>query len=572
MKDGKVTFSIKAKLLSIALIPPIVLSVILALMAANNIRSGMQEETFAGLKGVAWSVQQIYSSADAGEYTADDAGNVFKGDLAVSGNYEIVDAIKANTQFDITIFYGDTRATTSITDTSTGERLVGTKASDKVIQTVLKDGQEYSDTAVVINGEPYYGYYVPVTQNGSVVGMVFAGTPSSDVDSFILSKIVQIVIVCVVILLIIVAIGLYFALNLSSAIKKAEHVIFEMGQGNLTVRVDERAKKRRDETGAMTRELEELIGKLVEVIGNVKESSKVLFTSGTSLEQMASQSSTTTDEISRAVEDVSKGATSQAEETETASHNIDHMGNVITEIVASVDNLGKASLDMKNASDESSVIIQELGLSNDKTTVAIEKIGKQIYSTNASVQEILKAVELITSIASETNLLSLNASIEAARAGEHGRGFAVVASEIQKLAEESNQSAQEIQQIIDSLLKESEATVQVMGEVEIIMKEQREKLEQTKAKFRLVTEGVASTRKEAEIIQQQTDVCDHARAKIMDGISNLSAISEENAASSQQTTASMQELNAMLNLLAESSKDLLDLSTELEQSMAFFRV
>ena len=565
MKDGKVTFSIKAKLLSIALIPPIVLSVILALMAANNIRSGMQEETFAGLKGVAWSVQQIYSSADAGEYTADDAGNVFKGDLAVSGNYEIVDAIKANTQFDITIFYGDTRATTSITDTSTGERLVGTKASDKVIQTVLKDGQEYSDTAVVINGEPYYGYYVPVTQNGSVVGMVFAGTPSSDVDSFILSKIVQIVIVCVVILLIIVAIGLYFALNLSSAIKKAEHVIFEMGQGNLTVRVDERAKKRRDETGAMTRELEELIG-------NVKESSKVLFTSGTSLEQMASQSSTTTDEISRAVEDVSKGATSQAEETETASHNIDHMGNVITEIVASVDNLGKASLDMKNASDESSVIIQELGLSNDKTTVAIEKIGKQIYSTNASVQEILKAVELITSIASETNLLSLNASIEAARAGEHGRGFAVVASEIQKLAEESNQSAQEIQQIIDSLLKESEATVQVMGEVEIIMKEQREKLEQTKAKFRLVTEGVASTRKEAEIIQQQTDVCDHARAKIMDGISNLSAISEENAASSQQTTASMQELNAMLNLLAESSKDLLDLSTELEQSMAFFRV
>ena len=229
-------------------------------------------------------------------------------------------------------------------------------------------------------------------------------------------------------------------------------------------------------------------------------------------------------------------------------------------------------MDMKDASDASSVIINELSVSNDKTTDAISKIGEQVYSTNNSVQEIQKAIELITSIAEETNLLSLNASIEAARAGEHGRGFAVVASQIQKLAEESNNSAMEITQIINELLKESETTVKVMDEVQIIVKEQGEKLEETKSKFKLVAEGVDSTTNETEIIQKQTVICDGARARIIDVIANLSAISEENAASTQETTAAMEELNAMLNILAESATKLLDLAKELDASMDFFNV
>ena len=349
-------------------------------------------------------------------------------------------------------------------------------------------------------------------------------------------------------------------------------MISQLGKGNLKVKVNEKAKKRKDEIGAMTRELELLINELVEVIANVKNSSKVLFTSGTSLEEMANQTSTTTNEISHAVEDISRGAMTQAEETETASGSIIEMGNIITEIVGSVDALGQSSLHMKNASDESAVIIHELSLSNDRTTDAIEKIGQQVHTTNDSVQAIRQAVDLITSIADETSLLSLNASIEAARAGEHGRGFAVVASEIQKLAEESNNSAQEIGKIIDNLLKQSEQTVVVMDEVNEIVGEQRLKLEQTKEKFQLVTEGVSSTRKESEVIEKQTTACDGARAKIMDVIQNLSAISEENAASTQETNASMEELNATLNLLAESAKDLLELSTELEKSMDFFQV
>lgn len=568
----KRTFSIKIKLLLIALLPSLILSVTLSYLAAVNIRTGMQEEALKGLRGIALALQEVYTSTDAGDYAMDASGNVTKGNLVISGNYEIVDSLHASTNYELTMFYGDTRITTSLTDSANGERLVGTKASDQVIQTVLQNGEEFSDTNVIINGEPYYGYYVPITQNGSVIGMAFAGLHKQEAENFIQQKVMAIAGVSTIVLLVILVISFLFAFKLGSAIGHAEEVISQLGKGNLKVKVNEKAKKRKDEIGAMTRELELLINELVEVIANVKNSSKVLFTSGTSLEEMANQTSTTTNEISHAVEDISRGAMTQAEETETASGSIIEMGNIITEIVGSVGALGQSSLHMKNASDESAVIIHELSLSNDRTTDAIEKIGQQVHTTNDSVQAIRQAVDLITSIADETSLLSLNASIEAARAGEHGRGFAVVASEIQKLAEESNNSAQEIGKIIDNLLKQSEQTVVVMDEVNEIVGEQRLKLEQTKEKFQLVTEGVSSTSKESEVIEKQTTACDGARAKIMDVIQNLSAISEENAASTQETNASMEELNATLNLLAESAKDLLELSTELEKSMDFFQV
>lgn len=568
----KRNFSIKLKLLLIALLPSLILSVTLSYLAAVNIRTGMQEEALKGLRGISLALQEVYTSTDAGDYAMDASGNVTKGNLVISGNYEIVDSLHASTNYELTMFYGDTRITTSLTDSANGERLVGTKASEQVIQTVLQNGKEYSDTNVIINGEPYYGYYVPIKQNGSVIGMAFAGLHKQEAENFIQQKVMAIAGVSTIVLLAILVISFLFAFKLGSAIVHAEEVISQLGKGNLKVKVNEQAKKRKDEIGAMTRELELLINELVEVIANVKNSSKVLFSSGTSLEEMANQTSTTTNEISHAVEDISRGAMTQAEETETASGSIVEMGNIITEIVGSVNALGEASLHMKNASDESSVIIHELSLSNDRTTDAIEKIGQQVHTTNDSVQTIRQAVELITSIADETSLLSLNASIEAARAGEHGRGFAVVASEIQKLAEESNNSAQEIGKIIDNLLKQSEQTVVVMDEVNEIVGEQRRKLEQTKEKFQLVTEGVSSTRKESEVIEKQTTACDGARAKIMDVIQNLSAISEENAASTQETNASMEELNATLNLLAESAKDLLELSTELEKSMDFFQV
>lgn len=572
MKSKKLRGSIRTKLLLMILLPVILLSVILTILAATNIEKGMQEEALHGLRGAAVSLQHIYDEVDSGDWSIDGSGTVTKGDLEITGHYEVVDRLKEDTEYEFTIFYGDTRITTSLKDHKTGDRLVGTKAGEKVIQTVLKEGKEYSDTQVVINEESYYAYYVPIKEGNEVIGMVFAGIPSADANEFIQSKVNLIVLISVIMVIGLSIIGVLFALSLSKALANSQKVIAKVAEGDLTVEVDEKAKKRNDEIGAMTSELESLVNKLLEIIGEVKTSSKTLYQAGVSLETMSNQSSTTTNEISNAVEDVSRGAMNQAEETENASANVVKIGDMITNIVSSVESLGAASKEMQDASDESSVIIRELSESNDRTTEAIEKIGIQVNTTNESVQDIRQAVEMITSIATETNLLSLNASIEAARAGEHGRGFAVVASEIQKLAEESNTSAAQITKIIDNLLKDSEETVRVMGEVNEIVKVQKEKLEETKAKFELVTDGVDSTRRETESIEKQASACNEARTQVMGVIENLSAISEENAASAQETNASMEELNANLTMLADEAKDLLDLSAELEKSMEFFKI
>ena len=569
-KEKGVKMSIKTRLLLISVLPAAILSIILALIAALNIRTGMQKEAFQGLRGVAISLQEIYEFSDPGKYVMNETNNLLKkGNHPVSENKTNVDKIKQLSDYDVTIFYGDMRVTTSLKN-EVGVRLVGTKASEEVVQAVLMDGGEYSDSEIEINGNPYYGYYVPLQQDGEIIGMVFAGLPSGEVNAFILQKIYMIAGVSAGVLFVVLFAALYFSMHMAGAIKKAEYVIDELGRGNLKISVDEKAKKRQDEIGFMTRQLEVLVSELDRIITNVKNSSELLYNKGNSLQEMARQTSDSTDEISRAVEDVSKGAMSQAEETEKASNNVEAIGTMITEIAASMEKLERTSQEMKDANDESSVIIGELSLSNDKTTEAIRKIGEQVHTTNDSVQAIRKAVDLITSIASETNLLSLNASIEAARAGDAGRGFAVVAAEIQKLAENSNNSAVEIGRIIDRLLAESEQTVAIMDEVDAIIKEQREKLNQTKGKFERVTEGVNSSRQEAEAIAEQTASCDEARAGVMDVIQNLSAISQENAANAEETNASMEEINATLNLLSEETRELLALSSALEKDMEFF--
>ncbi len=571
-KEKGVTISIKVKLLLISLLPSLILGIVLTVIASNSIEDGMHDEALKGLRAASCSVLDFYDVSAPGDFRMNDAGEVYKGEVLVSGAYDIVDALNASTGYEYTLFYGDTRVTTSLTDIKTGERLVGTKAGDAVIKAVLENGEEYSDVNVTINGEGYYAYYIPVKQNGEVVGMAFSGIPSAEADAYIKGKETTLLTIAVVMILIMVAIGIWFALGLSRALKSAEQFIGELATGNLKAEMDEKAKKRTDEIGVMCGQLVTLKDELGEVVGKIKHSSQVLFDSGTSLEDMANQSSNTTSEIGHAVEDISSGAMNQAEETEAASASISDIGNIITEIVSSVNALNDTAENMKAASDASTIIIKELSDSNDKTTDAIDKIGHQVHATNDSVQAIRQAVDLITSIAEETNLLSLNASIEAARAGEHGRGFAVVATQIQKLAEESNHSAQEIGDIIDNLLKDSEQTVKVMDEVNIIVNEQRSKLEETKEKFSLLTNGVDNTKSEAEVIRVQTNNCDNARTKIVDIIQDLSAISEENAASTEETNASMQELNATLQILADSAKSLLDLSEQLEKDMQFFKL
>lgn len=567
MKAGIMT-----KTLAMALGPLIVLAVLSAFFSARTIRIGMQDEAIKRLEDIVGGVNNSLEALGEGDYRLE-GETVYKGDVNISEKLPYFESFATASGIDITLFYGDTRRVTTLVDGETGERMVGTQAAEKVIAKVLEGGEEYVDKKLQLNGQPYFCCYMPLKNtDGSIVGMIFAGEPSSGIETYIRGKVVQTTILNVIVILFggILIIG--FSRRLSAAIRKEENVIRQLAEGNLNIGIEDKLKERSDELGSIANALDNLISQLSRILNHIQDSSNELLKSGQSLDEMAERVNVNASEIGKAVEDISQGAVSQAEEIENASGKIVDMGSMIEHIVGGVDKLNSTSVSMKKAGDDSAEIMRDLVESTNKTTEAIHKIGEQIYATNESAQKIREAVDLISSIASQTSLLSLNASIEAARAGEFGKGFAVVASEIQKLADESSRSAQTITDIINSLLEESELTVEIMKEVGTIIAEQRKKIEDTQSHFTDVTEGINSSREDTTMIEERTHVCDESRKTVVDVIANLSAISQENAASAQETTASMEELSATINLLAEAANALKGLSDQMNDDIKFFKL
>ncbi|MED9902756.1 MAG: methyl-accepting chemotaxis protein [Lachnospiraceae bacterium] len=330
--------------------------------------------------------------------------------------------------------------------------------------------------------------------------------------------------------------------------------------------------KRKDETGQMSRAISVLRGELVKAFEQIKGQSVKLYTASEYLSSSASETSETVEQVERAVGEIADGATSQAQETQKATENVILIGNMVEETGTQVELLNTTASAMQQAGNAAMDTLQQLGDTNIRTREAINEIYEQTHTTNESALKIKEATSIITAIAEETNLLSLNASIEAARAGDQGRGFAVVASQIQKLAEQSNESARQIEDIIDSLIRDSEEAVSTMNNVKEIIAEQSENVERTGVGFEAVKKGIDTSIVGVKAISENISKLDEARINVVDVVQNLTAIAEENAAGTEETSASATEVSATVQNMAEEAGKLKEVAKGLERSMEIFKV
>ncbi len=367
-------------------------------------------------------------------------------------------------------------------------------------------------------------------------------------------------------------IGFVLAKLVVKPIKKVTESVLKLADWDFTETENEKKlNRRKDETGQISRVVSKLREGLSGIAKDINEQTVMLFDAADSLNTSTGKTSEAVEQVERAVSEIADGANSQAEETQKATENVILIGNMVEEAGRQVEKLGANASVMQRAGKEADNTLKQLDETNSKTREAIERIYQQTHTTNESALKIREATTMITSIAEETNLLSLNASIEAARAGEQGRGFAVVAGQIQKLAEQSNESARQIEEIIDSLIHDSEEAVATMDSVREIIAEQSENVEKTGAGFAEVKKGIDSSLESVQAITASINKMDEARVNVVDVVQNLTAIAEENAASTEETSASATEVTATIQNMSDQAEQLKGVATGLDNSMKIFK-
>ena len=565
--------SIQKKILSMTIGPVVLLGLLSIFFMLTTVRSSMMEEIEEGLKGTAAATLAAYDQ-NTGDYMESSNGDIWKGSYNISRSESLVDRIRDNTGMDVTFFYGDRRIMTSAVD-SNGDRILNSPAGDRIVEKVLQNGEEYFSSAVSLDGVMNYGYFMPVYQNGSddeIIGMVFVGTDKENKDAVVNGIIFGIGAAVCVAMILCIGVGLKLATSISHNIKKSISIMGKVAEGDLTVWVDDKMLKRKDEIGDLSRVTVKLKDTLKGILKGISENSASLLEASRALGNAADTTNGTMNEVQNAVSQVVANSTEQSKNSESTSENMRIMGEHITETSTEVDTLNQNAASMQKSSKKTADTLAQLCHINEEVERIIGEVKEQTDRTNASIQKINAAMEFITSIAEETNLLSLNASIEAARAGESGRGFAVVADQIKKLAEQSNQSGHEIEETTKALMEDSAREMEIMQRMQEIITEQSGSMQETRANVSEVLKEIEASMQSILQIRESTGRLAESRGEVMEAVEQLSQIAHDNVDSTQQTYTETQEVLDTFKQVYDSAGQLKKIADELAQSMQYFKM
>lgn len=444
----------------------------------------------------------------------------------------------------------------------------------------------------VNEGMTYMGYYtdqvsgketidllVPVSdKNGAQKGALNIGIPADDatLSSILVTTIgklsaVSIILAVIVIILLIVGIRLMLLAPISALAPEIQ----QMAQYNLTMKnrtLIERYAKRPDEIGLISTSFLNMQEKLTAMIANIHDVAEKMMGQSEELSGICTEVSDSSSQLSKTVEDVAAGATTQAQQTTEGSVQVGKLSDLIENVEENMGRLFEAAGSVETIEHQG---VEVLDVLVDKTSANNENsklVHKVMEETSGQADKIKGASEQIRGIASQTNLLALNASIEAARAGEAGRGFAVVATEIGNLAQETNLLTNEIEKVVHELLDKMKEAVDNIALMEQTTVEQSESVEQTRSKFEEITSTILQMEQKCNVLADSTKEMKESRKNIIDVINDLSALSEENAACMEEASASVNLQNTSITKLATSGQEVAVLAEALNQEIEKFTI
>ncbi|MGN1417628.1 MAG: methyl-accepting chemotaxis protein [Oscillospiraceae bacterium] len=564
--------SILVKFLCGAVLPILVLGGMVYYLAETTFRSSVLDQAKNAMRNTATCTLAAYET-NSGEYYLSKNGDVWKGGYNISLSDNLIDGIAGDDGTVVTFFYGADRIMTSAKDAD-GRRLLDSPAGDKIVSEVLEGGNEYFSSSVYIDGTVYYGYYIPVYQDGgdTPIGMVFAGQIKEQIDSSINSLISKILVFVFVITAAGTIVAVFVALSVTGAINKGVNVLKELASGNLSANVPKSITRRSDEAGELARAVDELKKSLTDIISRLKANSDSLLKASEILNNMAGRTMNTLGGFESAISDMTSGANKQAEDMNSAGSSVSVMSSVISTTTDEIAALNENSVSMLKNSDTASMNLKNLLDVNSKVRDAIDIIGESTSQTDKSINEISEAAKMVSDIAEETSILSINANIEAARAGEYGRGFAVVASQVRNLAVESTRCGKQIQELVERLTADSALTMNTMKEAKQIITDQSTSMENTAAAVSEVIGGIHSSADSIRIIEKHTGQLENVRADIVKMVDDLTVIAKSTAELSNRTSGEAAEMSSGFSQIGHSASELKRIADELSQCVNEFRI